>query len=354
MPENDADRVMGATGGTGGTGAAPSRWPRWLVWSLASLGAALAGFATVVWLHMRQAHQDVAQAKQDIRQGSYGAARAELEAAFAEWPLGSITVDMNLVDHLQRQLEASDAAFTHGEAAWQQGQWSVASEEFGLVSRHNSHHTEAVHELALLAQARREGQAVSAVVAAYSQLSGSMAAFSSQYNTTVNSSNRVWTMAQSSGYTYTFASASGNANFVTAVAGATSAQNQLSQDAGAVSSSATALSETLGVVQAQPALTNASLSTLLKAASGVSNQAQAISEDLLNEVDQFTAMTSGTYSGGASTYISATNSSLTALESTENTLSPAEAAVVGFEEGALGKLLGTSTNVTALITSSPG
>lgn len=352
MTEANLDDAGGGSGGTGGAGVGPRPWPRWVVWVLAGVGGALAGFAAVVWLHMRQAHQDVAQAQQDIRHGAYSAARSELEAAVAEWPLPSATIDMQQVDRLQRQLEASNAAFAHGESAWQQGQWAVASQEFGLVSPQNSHHAEAARELALLAQARSEGQAVSAVEGAYSQLSGSMATFWSQYNTTIHAANHVWTLAQSSGYTYSFSSVSGNATFITAVAGAASAQNQLTQDANAVSSAVTSLSETLGVLQSQPSLTNGSLATLLRAASGVSSQADAISQDIANEVSQFNAITSGNYTGGVPAYISATNSSLTVLESTENALSPAEAAAVGFEEGALGKLLGTSTNVTALISSS--
>ena len=85
-------------------------------------------------------------------------------------------------------------------------------------------------------------------------------------------------------------------------------------------------------------------------ASAVANNAQALSVDVLNEVDAFVSMTSGTYTGGVPTYMAATNSSLPLLQSTENTVVQSEAAVVGYETGVLGKLVGTSSNLEALIT----
>ncbi len=121
-------------------------------------------------------------------------------------------------------------------------------------------------------------------------------------------------------------------------------------DATTLSQNATVLSEWLGVLQSQPALDNGSLATLLTAASAVANNAQAISVDVWNEVDGFVSMTSGTYTGRVPTYIAATLSNLPLLQATENTVVPAEAAVVGYETGVLGKLVGTSSNLEALIT----
>lgn len=332
----------------------PSRRPRWVVWALAGLGATAAGFASVSWLHLRQANQDIAQAHQDMARGAYSAARKDLAAALAQWPSSTATTDLKRVNQLQQQVEASDAAFTRGQAAWDQGQWTVASAELSRVSSQNSHHAEAAHELALLAQARQEGHDVSAVEGAYSQLSGSIAAFLSDYNAATNDSNKVWTMAQSSGYTYSFTSASGNPGFVAAVSAANTAQAELSGDALALSQNVTVLSERLGVLQSQPALDNSSLATLLNAASAVANNAQAISVDMLNEVDGFMSMASGTYTGGVPTDIAAVNSSLPLLQSSENTVVQAEAAVVGYETGVLGKLVGTSSNLTAFITPPQG
>lgn len=109
-----------------------------------------------------------------ISGGAYSAARTDLGAALAAWPSSAATADLKRVNQLQHQVEASDAAFTRGQAAWDQGQWTVAREGLSRVSSQNSHYAEAAHELALLVEARQDGHDVSAVEGAYSQLSGSI------------------------------------------------------------------------------------------------------------------------------------------------------------------------------------